>query len=169
MPALLSGALGFVFPSLYEGFGMPVLEAMTVGVPVIAANRGALPEVLDGAGTLIEPDDVVGFSDTLSTMLTLLGGAVRTAYDGRAAVEVGATFRPNVVLLDLGMPQPNGFDTCRLIRDQSWGRDVAVIAVSGWAQEEDKRRSLESGFDDHLIKPVAPSDLIRVLSGILTA
>jgi glycosyltransferase involved in cell wall biosynthesis len=62
-------ALVFVLPSHNEGFGMPVLEAMTVGVPVVAANRGALPEVLDGAGVLVEPDDVVGLAEALASLL----------------------------------------------------------------------------------------------------
>jgi glycosyltransferase involved in cell wall biosynthesis len=67
--ALYRRALVFVMPSHSEGFGMPVLEAMTVGVPVVAANRGALPEVLGGAGVLVEPDDVFGLADTLGTLL----------------------------------------------------------------------------------------------------
>jgi len=87
-------------------------------------------------------------------LLTIGGHEVRTAHDGLAAVDAARTFRPRVVLMDLGMPRLNGYEAARAIRAQPWGRDVVLIALTGWGQEEDKRRTADAGFDAHLIKPV---------------
>jgi CheY-like chemotaxis protein len=69
-------------------------------------------------------------------------------------------------VLDLGMPRMNGFEACRRIRSQPWGRGMKIVAVSGWGQQEDRRRSAEAGFDAHLVKPVVPDALLEVLDGL---
>jgi hypothetical protein len=83
-------------------------------------------------------------------MLRLLGHEVRLAHDGEAAVQAVEAFRPGLILMDIGMPRLNGYDACRRIRGQPWGKGVAMVALTGWVQEEDKRRSKEAGFDGHL-------------------
>jgi CheY-like chemotaxis protein len=88
----------------------------------------------------------------------------RTANDGREAIERAEEFRPDVILLDIGMPNMNGYDACRMIRDQPWGKDMVLIAQTGWGQEDDRRRTREAGFDHHLVKPVDH----RVLRQLLT-
>jgi CheY-like chemotaxis protein len=99
-------------------------------------------------------------------MLRLMGHEVRTVHDGLEAVETAAAFRPDLVLLDIGMPRLNGYDTCRRLREQGWGKRPVIVALTDWGQEEDKRRSQEAGFDTHLVKPVEPSALDKLLAGL---
>ena len=103
-------------------------------------------------------------ANTLATMLQIMGHEVRAAYDGLEAVALAAAFRPDVILLDIGMPKLNGYDTCRRIREQPWGQGMVIVALTGWGQDEDKRRSQEAGFDHHLVKPVEPEALRRLLA-----
>ena len=107
-------------------------------------------------------DDNRDAAASLSMLLQLLGHDVRVAYDGEHAVQVASDFRPQMALLDLGMPNVSGYDACRRIRDQPWGRAMTVIAVTGWGQEEDRRKSEAAGFDNHLVKPVSPETLERL-------
>ena len=78
-------------------------------------------------------------------------------------------FRPDVILMDLGMPKLNGFEACRRIREQPWGRGVVVVAQTGWGQEDDKRKSRDAGFDFHLVKPVDPAALEKMLAEMSAA
>jgi CheY-like chemotaxis protein len=89
----------------------------------------------------------------MAMLLREMGHDVQTAYDGEQAIEAAA-FRPDVVLLDIGMPKLNGYDVCRKIREQSWGQEIRVIVQTGWGQAHDRRRSEEAGFDGHLVKPL---------------
>jgi DNA-binding response OmpR family regulator len=109
-------------------------------------------------------DDNRDSADSLVLLLRLLGNDTRTAYDGQEGVAVAGEFRPDVVLLDIGLPKLNGYEACRRIRGQSWGEKVVLIAVTGWGQEEDRRRSHEAGFDHHLVKPVDPQELMKLLT-----
>jgi CheY-like chemotaxis protein len=77
---------------------------------------------------------------------------------------VAAAFRPDVILLDIGMPKLNGYETARRIRQQPWGRNVVLVAQTGWGQEDDKRLAREAGFDFHMVKPVDPTVLEDVLA-----
>jgi CheY-like chemotaxis protein len=80
-----------------------------------------------------------------------------------AAVEVAGQFRPEVILMDVGMPKLNGLEATRRIRAQAWGRDMTIIALTGWGQENDRERSREAGCDGHLVKPVNLPDLEKLL------
>ncbi|MEX1230495.1 MAG: PAS domain S-box protein [Planctomycetaceae bacterium] len=111
-------------------------------------------------------DDNKAAADMLSMVVKLLGNDVRTASDGRKAFEVAAEYRPDVVLMDIGMPIMNGFESAQAIRGQPWGKEIVLIALTGWGQDEDKRRSREAGFDQHLVKPPEPSQLRQILSEI---
>jgi CheY-like chemotaxis protein len=99
-------------------------------------------------------DDNLAALETLSLMIELLGYEVRRARDGAEAVALAETFRPDTVLMDLGMPNVNGYEAARRMREQPWGRRLLLIATTGWGQEEDRRRSREAGFDHHLVKPI---------------
>src|SRR5262249_35277876 len=110
-------------------------------------------------------DDNRDAAEMLAELLALTGNDLRTAHDGREAVEVAAEFRPDVVLLDIGLPKMNGYQVAQRIREQSWGKGIVLVALTGWGQEEDRRLSQEAGFDHHLVKPVDPD----VLSDLLTA
>ncbi|HEX7811046.1 MAG TPA: ATP-binding protein [Burkholderiales bacterium] len=109
-------------------------------------------------------DDNRDGAESLAMFLQIGGHDVRTAYDGEEAVSAAETFRPEIVLLDIGMPKLNGYDACRRIRESDWGRNMVLIAQTGWGQEEDKRRTKEAGFDDHLVKPVDPMALMKMVA-----
>jgi PAS domain S-box-containing protein len=108
-------------------------------------------------------DDNRDSATSLGMMLSLMGNDTRTAHDGLAAVEAAAAFRPDVMLLDIGLPKLNGYDVCRRIREQPWGKGMVIVALTGWGQEEDKRRSNEAGFSQHMVKPVDPAALEKLL------
>ncbi len=112
-------------------------------------------------------DDNEDSADSLSMLLELMGHDTRTAYDGLAAVETATAFRPNVILLDIGLPKLNGYDACRRIREQQWEETVVIIALTGWGQDEDKCRSKEAGFNFHMVKPVDPAALEKLMAGLL--
>jgi PAS domain S-box-containing protein len=116
------------------------------------------------ARRILVADDNRDAADSLAMLLRLAGHEVRTAYDGAAGVEVAERFRPEVALLDIGMPKLNGYDVCRHIREAEWGQDVVLIAMTGWGQEEDRRRTAAAGFDVHMVKPVNPTALLDLLA-----
>jgi PAS domain S-box-containing protein len=109
-------------------------------------------------------DDNRDAADSLVMLLQLLGNATRMAYDGQQGVNVAGEFRPDVILLDIGLPKLDGYEACRRIREQSWGKKAVLVAVTGWGQEQDRRRSHEAGFDHHMVKPVDPHDLMKLLA-----
>jgi signal transduction histidine kinase len=99
-------------------------------------------------------DDNIDSAESLAMMLELSGHEVATAHDGAEAIELAREFQPHVALLDIGMPKLDGYEAARSIREQSWGREMMLVALTGWGQEEDKHRSREAGFDAHLVKPI---------------
>jgi signal transduction histidine kinase/CheY-like chemotaxis protein len=104
--------------------------------------------------TILVVDDSRDGADSLAFLLKASGHEVLTAYDGRTAQTLAEQRRPDVVLLDIGMPEVSGYDVARAIRREAWGRNMRLIALTGWGQAEHRRRSIEAGFDDHLVKPV---------------
>jgi signal transduction histidine kinase len=112
-------------------------------------------------------DDYEDSAICLGLMLKIMGHETLTAHDGLEAVQAAATFRPDVMLLDIGLPKLNGYEVCRRIREQPWGERMVLIALSGWGQEEDKLRSKEAGFNFHMVKPVDPAALEKLLAGLL--
>lgn len=111
-------------------------------------------------------DDNVDAATSLATVLELIGYQVWVVHDGLAAVAATEEFRPDVVLMDIGMPKLNGYDACRRIREQPWGRDAVLVAVTGWGQDEDRRRTTEAGFDHHLTKPVSSESVTDILTAL---
>lgn len=111
-------------------------------------------------------DDNQDACATLASLLELMGYSVRQAHDGQAAVDAAADFDPQVVLLDIGMPRLNGYEACRKIRDQAGGAARTIVACTGWGQADDRRRSDEAGFDQHLVKPVDPTVLFELLAAV---
>jgi CheY-like chemotaxis protein len=108
-------------------------------------------------------DDSEDNLSALSLLLRQRGHQVASARDGAAALVEAERFRPDVVLLDIGMPKMNGFEVCRRLRREPWGRTMRVIAQTGWGQVDDRRRTDEAGFDGHLVKPLDPDALDRLL------
>jgi PAS domain S-box-containing protein len=132
--------------------------------PVVSLNAAG-PATLR---RILVADDNVDAVESLGLFLTILGNEVRTVTDGLQAVEMAATFQPQVILLDIGMPQLNGYDACRRIRAQAGGSKPFLVALTGWGQDEDRRRSMEAGFDHHLVKPMDPAALEALLDSLQT-
>jgi DNA-binding response OmpR family regulator len=97
-------------------------------------------------------------------MLQMCGFEVMTAFDGRTALEIAAKFRPRVALLDLGLPNLNGYEVARRLRAEAGLESTTLIAVTAYGAEEDRQRSREAGFDVHLVKPIAPGELLELLA-----
>jgi len=119
------------------------------------------PRRVDGNGTQPHPrrilvaDDNADAASAMAEILGVIGHDVRTAVDGLEAIEVAERFRPDLILLDIGMPRVDGYEACRRIRQRAWGRHVPIYAVTGWGQASDRRRTREAGFTAHLVKPVS--------------
>ena len=111
-------------------------------------------------------DDNRDAAQSLAELLNLMGNDTRTAYDGQAGLDMAQEYRPDVILLDIGMPKLNGYEASKLIRKQPWGKDILLIAATGWGQNQDRDRTLEAGFDYHLVKPIEPQELINILTGL---
>jgi signal transduction histidine kinase/CheY-like chemotaxis protein len=129
-----------------------------------AAVRQEAPS-MSGRRVLIV-DDNRDSAASLAMLLTAAGNVTHEAYDGLEALDAAEHFRPDVVLLDIGLPKMNGFEVCRRIRAQESGRDMTIVAVSGWGQDEDRSKSREAGFDHHMVKPVDYNTLVRLLCAV---
>jgi CheY-like chemotaxis protein len=136
------------------------LPLAAAGAPAAAAAADAMPErprepVAQGAtpARALVLDDNRDAADTLSMMLELLGMRVRTLYDPAEFDAAFTAFAPEVVFLDVGMPGRSGYDVAAALRAMPGGEDVLLVAVTGWGQPEDRRRTREAGFDQHLVKP----------------
>jgi PAS domain S-box-containing protein len=121
-----------------------------------------------GRHRILIEDDTSDVAESMGVLLSMLGYETRTACDGLAGLAAAAEFRPDAALLDIGMPRMNGYDLARRIREQPWGKEMVLIAVTGWGQEEDKQRSREAGFDHHLVKPLDPTALAKLLASMAT-
>ena len=99
-------------------------------------------------------------------LLRVTGNETQTANDGLAAVDAAETFHPDLILLDIGLPKLNGLDVCRRIRQQPWGQHIVMVALTGWGQEDDRRKSQEAGFDHHMVKPLEYNELMKLLASL---
>ncbi len=122
-----------------------------------------LPTPARKCAPVLVVDDNVDTADGLSKLLALLGHDVKTAYDGLQALEMAKMLWPEVILLDLGLPGVDGYEVARQLRQHECCRSTLMVAISGYGQEEDRRKSKESGFDHHLTKPVDYNALVAVL------
>lgn len=118
---------------------------------------------LQGGLRLLVVDDNPDNADCYALMFRRSGVDVRTAYSGADALAIAAEFRPEAVLLDIGMPGMSGYEVARQIRAAEWGSQTVLIAVSGWSQEGDKQQAQAAGFDHHISKPVDFGKLLKVL------
>ena len=156
------------------GRGSEFVVRLPLLKPISEFERHARPELRllppaqrQAARRALVVDDNVDSADSLATLLRVTGHEAITAHDGVEALATAERFRPEVVFLDIGMPRMNGYDAARRIRQQEWGRDMLLVAVTGWGKDEDRRRSREAGFDAHLVKPADSNELLRLL-GTLT-
>jgi len=108
-------------------------------------------------------DDNKDAADSLGILLEIDGHEVRVAHGGHAALALAQAFRPDFALLDIGMPDLNGYEVATALRKESWGKKIQLIALTGWGEESDRRQSQAAGFDRHLTKPVDLDELCAVL------
>ncbi|HVO47890.1 MAG TPA: response regulator, partial [Steroidobacteraceae bacterium] len=113
---------------------------------------------------ILVADDNSDALESLAMLLELGGHEVYTASNGVLALESAERHQPDVALLDIGMPELDGYEVARRIRSQPWGRSITLVALTGWGQESDRRRSGEAGFDSHLVKPLDLEQLSRLLA-----
>jgi CheY-like chemotaxis protein len=157
--------------SAYSG-GLGKGSQFTIRLPVLEAHRQAALEPRPQAERpgpekhcrILVVDDNQDSADSLAMLLHMLGHEVKTANDGERALDAATEFRPDVAILDIGLPKMNGYDLAKQIREQPWARDVVLVALTGWGQEQHRRRSAESGFNHHLTKPVEFEVLQQILA-----
>jgi signal transduction histidine kinase len=145
---------------------LPVVQAASIAAPSSGrAQADAAPEV--PVCRILVVDDNEDAAETLALTLRLSGHQVQTAHDGQEALDVAPRFAPHIVMLDLGMPNLNGYETATRIRAETWGRDVPLIAVTGWGQPKDRQRTVEAGFNAHLVKPVDRTEVLNAIARAL--
>ena len=134
-----------------------------------ALDSGQTTSMPTNARRILVVDDNRDSAETLAELLELLGNETRAAFDGEEAMEAAEAFRPDVVMLDIGMPRLNGYEVARKMRGQPWGRAMMLVALTGWGHEDDRRRSSAAGFNHHLVKPVDFDALTQILSAVPAA
>ena len=130
-----------------------VMPALQVDAPTATVRRSRI----------LVADDNTDAADSLAMILEMAGHDVRVVHDGRAALSVAQSFRPDIVLLDIGMPQLNGYEVAQALRQEPWGGNITLIALTGWGQESDRLKAMDAGFDRHLTKPVDPDTLEQLM------
>jgi PAS domain S-box-containing protein len=138
-------------------------ETGTAAQPSQAPRQPALPR------RILVVDDNRDAASSLALLLQITGNETHLAHDGSAALAAAERHRPDLVLLDIGLPELNGYEVCRQVRAQPWGREMVMIALTGWGQDEDRRKSREAGFDGHLVKPVDYPALLDLLGSLPAA
>ena len=138
-------------PVLGPDVQLPVEELTVIERPAIKRRVLVVDDNADGA-------------EVLATLIRTMGGEAETAGDGLEAIQRASSFRPDTILLDIGMPGIDGYETCRRIRLETFGKKVTIVALTGWGQERDKQRAAEAGFNLHFTKPVDPVQLERLLT-----
>ena len=151
--------------------GMGSGSEFIVSLPAAAAEPrvdrsvpGAADALASGRRRVLVVDDNKDGADSLAMLLKVSGHQVYTAHDGLEALAAVSRLHPDVVLLDIGLPKLNGYEVCRRIRKEPWGAAITIIALTGWGQDEDRKKSTEAGFDAHLVKPVRQEELMPLLA-----
>jgi len=143
---------------------LPLADTRAAAERVEAAANGAA--AAPPACRVLVADDLRDSADSLGLLIELMGHTVEVVYDGESALRSAGRFRPDIALLDLGMPKLDGFEVCRRIRAEPWGRTMRLVAQSGWGQDEDRRRTAAAGFDHHLVKPIDPLALDALVQAL---
>ena len=149
-----------------EGQGSEFIVRLPVlSKPSVAAQPALAPEPSPERRILVV-DDNRDAAESLAMLLEITGNKTYMAHDGVEAAEAIEKHRPEVVLLDIGLPGLTGHEVCRRVREQPWGKDIVMIALTGWGQEDDRRKSEEAGFNGHLVKPIDYDKLLELLSSL---
>jgi CheY-like chemotaxis protein len=156
-------------PDADDGVALEV-RLPIVRAPVSVTRKAAQPSADDQLEPapphrILIADDNADSAESMGMLLRLMGNDVRIANDGLEAVEQAASFQPDIVLMDIGMPRLDGYEAARRIRNQDWSRDTLLVAVTGWGPSDDSDEATAAGFDCHFTKPLDPADLRRLVSG----
>ena len=141
---------------------LPLVVSSSPEAP--SPRAGSPGSAVAGKRRVLIADDARDSADSLAVILAMKGHETHAAYDGEEAMTAAARLRPDVVILDIRMPKRNGYEACRWMREQPWGKSMVLIALSGWGTEDDRRKTEEAGFDHHLVKPVAPDVLFALIA-----
>ena len=144
---------------------LPALENLARPTDPVTPESGAAAPT--ARRRILVVDDSRDSAISLAKLLELLGNEVHTAHDGVAAVEAANEFRPEIILMDVGMPRLNGYEATRCIREQPWGQSIVIVALTGWGQDADRKMSREAGCNGHLVKPVSLPDLQNLLAELI--
>jgi two-component system CheB/CheR fusion protein len=142
---------------------LPILSEKSNSEPIGTADQESQPPGATRKRRIVVVDDNVDAAESLALLLRLEGHDVRVAHDGPAALAAVDAHRPDIVLLDIGMPVMNGYEVAQRLRQQPGLEQLVLVAMTGWGQEEDRRRTKEAGFDHHLVKPAEPDVLNELL------
>jgi PAS domain S-box-containing protein len=143
---------------------LPAVEEPVAAMADTTAIEPALAAT--GRHRILIVDDNADGAESLAMLLDEVGHETHQAHDGLEALEVAERVRPDAVLLDIGLPKLNGYEVCRRLRELPWAKDVIILALTGWGQEEDRQRSQDAGFDNHLVKPLDHDRLMRLLASL---
>jgi two-component system CheB/CheR fusion protein len=161
---LHGGEIGAASPGIGEGSEFTVRLPRFAEVEIqVAPAEDKHEQVLVVRRNILIADDNQDALESLALMLRLEGHEVHCASDGEEALALAGLRRPEIVVLDVGMPKLDGCEVARRIRAESWGRSAVLVALTGWGQDADRRRSREAGFDMHLVKPVDPATICDML------
>jgi CheY-like chemotaxis protein/anti-sigma regulatory factor (Ser/Thr protein kinase) len=141
---------------------LPIHEPKQPPAPAPRTEPRLEPQAL--GRRILVADDNQDAAESMALVLRMMGNDVRSVHDGGAAVTAAEEFKPEVVLLDIGMPVLNGYDAARRIRAHSWGRTMLLVALTGWGQDDDRKRASDAGFDLHFTKPLEPADLVQIVA-----
>jgi CheY-like chemotaxis protein len=145
---------------------VPPRDEMPHDAGTAAGRDDTMSRTQEARYRILVVDDNRDSAESLAILLKLMGHDTHMAFDGLEAIAAAEKLRPDVVLLDIGMPNLDGNDTCRRLRSMPWANGILLLAQTGWGQDEDKRRTSEAGFDGHLVKPVDPDDLLRLVASL---
>jgi signal transduction histidine kinase len=146
---------------------LPLLAVVAADAPAEPAEQK--PASAEGCLRILVADDNRDAAETMALLLEMMGHQVQRVHDGAAAIDAACGFDPELVLLDIGMPGLNGYDTCRRLRAQAGGTGRTIVAVTGWGQPHDVQSAREAGFDHHLVKPVDMDALMQVVGSCVAA
>jgi len=161
---LHGGSIEATSPGLGKGSAFTIrLPTLHAEVVVPARVRKPLVAARNTARNVLVVDDNQDGAETLALLLGIHGFNVTMASDGEAALKAAQAGRPDIILLDIGLPKMNGYEVCKAIRAESWARDTIIIAITGWGDPAAKASAVEAGFDHHFVKPVMEEQLIDMI------
>ena len=142
---------------------LPMLPGQSAEFDAAAFSVQRIPS---GTRRILLVDDSRDAVESLAMLLTITGYETTTVHDGLTAIRAAESYRPDVILLDIGLPGMDGYEVCRSIRSEPWGKNLVLIALTGWGQEDTRRRALAAGFTGQLIKPVDYAELTNLLASL---